>query len=94
VLTLHFTLPLKAPVKAKNFIVEVYDRQFFVAFGFAEKNPVKLIGAPAQCKLAVVGPQQMDASLSQQLARLDASQRNLALTIGSEYANKIVVKCP
>jgi ABC-type uncharacterized transport system substrate-binding protein len=94
VLTLHFTLPLRAPVKAKNFIVEVYDRQFFVAFGFAEKNPVKLVGAPAQCKLAVVGPQQMDASLSQQLARLDASQRNLALTIGSEYANKIVVKCP
>jgi hypothetical protein len=36
----------------------------------------------------------MDASLSQQLARLDASQKNLALTIGSEYANKIVVKCP
>jgi ABC-type uncharacterized transport system substrate-binding protein len=94
VLTLHFTLPLKAPVKAKNLIVEVYDREFFVDFSFAEKNPAKLVGAPAQCKLSVLNPEQMGASLSQQLAQLGAGQRDPTLTIGSEYANKIVVKCP
>src|SRR5262249_19078277 len=40
VLTLHFTLPLKTPVKAKDLSVEIYDREFFVDFSFAEKDPV------------------------------------------------------
>lgn len=94
VLTLHFTLPLKAPVKARSLTVEVYDREFFVDFSFAERNPVKLVGAPAQCKLSVSNPEQMDASLARQLAQLGAGQRNPALTVGSQYANKIVVRCP
>jgi ABC-type uncharacterized transport system substrate-binding protein len=94
VLTLHFTLPLKVPVKAKKLTIEVYDREFFIDFGFAEKRPVKLVGAPVQCKLSVLNPEQMDTSLSQQLAQLATGQRDPTLTIGSEYANKIVVKCP
>jgi ABC-type uncharacterized transport system substrate-binding protein len=94
VLTLHFTLPLKTPVKAKNLTVEVYDREFFIDFSFAEKSPAKLVGAPAQCKLSVVNPEQMNVSLVQQLSQLAAGQRDPTLTIGSEYANKIVVKCP
>jgi ABC-type uncharacterized transport system substrate-binding protein len=94
VLTLHFLLPLKTPVKAKELTVEVYDREFFVDFGFAQKSPVKLVGAPAQCKLSVVNPQELDANLAQQLSKLAGDQRDPSLTIGSEYANKIVVKCP
>jgi ABC-type uncharacterized transport system substrate-binding protein len=94
VLTLHFMLPLKAPLKAKDLTVEVFDREFFVDFSFAEKNPVKLVGAPAQCKLSVLSPEQMNAELSGRLSQLGADQRDPTLTIGSEYANKIVVKCP
>jgi ABC-type uncharacterized transport system substrate-binding protein len=94
VLTLHFTLPLKAPVKAKDLVLEVYDREFFVDFSFAEKDPVKLVGAPAQCKLSIGRPQEMGASLTQQLSKLGADQRDPSLTIGAEYANKILVKCP
>src|SRR5437899_12090909 len=94
VLTLYFTLPLKAPVKAKDLTVEVYDREFFVDFSFAEKNPVKLVGAPTQCKASVLNPQQMDAALAQRLGQLGADQRDPTLTIGAQYANKIVVKCP
>jgi ABC-type uncharacterized transport system substrate-binding protein len=94
VLTLHFVLPLKAPVKAKDLTIEVFDREFFVDFSFAEKNPVKLVGAPAQCKLSVLNPDQMNADLSARLSQLGADQRDPGLTIGSEYANKIVVKCP
>src|SRR6266566_2620962 len=94
VLTLHFTLPLKAPVKAKDLTLEVYDREFFVDFSFAEKDPVKLVGAPAQCKLSVGRPQEMSSSLTQQLSKLGADQRDPSLTIGAEYANKILVKCP
>jgi ABC-type uncharacterized transport system substrate-binding protein len=94
VLTLHFTLPLKAPVKAKDLSIEVFDREFFVDFSFAEKNPVKLVGAPAQCKLSILNPDQMNSDLSTRLSQLGADQRDPTLTIGSEYANKIVVKCP
>jgi ABC-type uncharacterized transport system substrate-binding protein len=90
VLTLNFTLPLKQPVKAKDLVVEVYDREFFVDFSFAEKNAAKLVGAPARCKLSVVNPEQMDATLSQQLAQLGADQRDPTLTVGSQYANKLV----
>jgi ABC-type uncharacterized transport system substrate-binding protein len=49
VLTLHFTLPFKQPVKARRLTVEIYDPEFFIDFGFAERNPVRLFGAPAQC---------------------------------------------
>jgi len=94
VLTLYFTLPLKTPVKAKDLTLEVYDREFFVDFSFAEKDPVKLVGAPAHCKLSIGRPQEMSAALTQQLSQLAADQRDPSLTIGAEYANKIAVKCP
>jgi ABC-type uncharacterized transport system substrate-binding protein len=94
VLTLHFTLPLKQPVKAKDLSVEVYDREFFVDFSFAEKDPAKLVGAPAQCKLTVARPEEMNAALAQQLSQLGPDQRDPSLTIGAQYANKLVVKCP
>jgi ABC-type uncharacterized transport system substrate-binding protein len=94
VLTLHFVLPVKTPVKAKDFTIEVFDREFFVDFSFAEKNPVKLVGAPAHCKLKLVNPEQMSADLSMRLSALAADQRDPTLTIGSEFANKIVVQCP
>jgi ABC-type uncharacterized transport system substrate-binding protein len=94
VLTLHFLLPLKQPVKAKDLTLEVYDREFFVDFSFAEKDPAKLVGAPAQCKLTVGKPQEMNAALAQQLGQLGPNQRDSSLTIGAEYANKILVKCP
>jgi len=94
VLTLHFVLPLKAPAKAKELTVEIYDREYFVDFSLAEKNPVKLVGAPAQCKLSVLTPEQMSADLSQRLSQLGADQRDPTVTIGSEYANRISVKCP
>ena len=93
-LTLHFTLPLKAPVKAKDLTVEIFDREFFVDFSFAEKDPAKLVGAPAQCKLTVGKPQEMGAAMSQQLSQLGPDQKNTSLTIGAEFANKISVKCP
>jgi len=94
VLTLHFTLPLKEPVKAKDLALEVYDREFFVDFSFAEKDPVKLVGAPAHCKLSIGRPQEMSAALTQRLSQLPADQRDPSLTVGAEFANKIFVKCP
>ena len=94
VLTLHFMLPLKAPVMAKDVSIEIFDREFFVDFSFAEKEPAKLVGAPAQCKLTVGRPEDMTPALSQQLSQLGPDQRDPNLTIGAEYANKLLVKCP
>jgi ABC-type uncharacterized transport system substrate-binding protein len=94
VLTLHFTLPLKQPVKAKDLAIEIYDREFFVDFSFADKDPAKLVGAPAQCKLTVARPEEMNAALAQQLSQIGPDQRNTGLSIGAQYANKLLVKCP
>ena len=55
-LTLHFVLPLKTPVKPKELAVEVFDPAFFIDFKFADKNPVKLVGAPAACQMKFQRP--------------------------------------
>jgi ABC-type uncharacterized transport system substrate-binding protein len=94
VLTLHFTLPLKEPVKAKDVTIEIFDREFFVDFSFAEKDPAKLVGAPVQCKLTVGKPQEMNAAMSQQLSQLGPDQKNTSMTLGAEFANRLSVKCP
>jgi ABC-type uncharacterized transport system substrate-binding protein len=91
---LHFELPLKAPVKARDVNIEVYDREYFVDFSLADKEPIKLAGAPAQCKLSIGKPQEMGAELAQRLSQLGPDQRDPSLTIGSEFANKIFVTCP
>jgi ABC-type uncharacterized transport system substrate-binding protein len=94
VLTLHFELPLKAPVKAKDLTMEIFDRDFFVDFALAEKDPVQLVGAPAQCKLTVGKPQEMGAAMAQQLSQIGPDQRDSGANLGSEFANKIMVRCP
>ena len=94
-LTLHFTLPLKAPLKAKEVDVEVYDPSYFVDFSFADKDPVALVGAPAACKISVARPQEMDAAMADKLAQMPAdAQLNPSSYLGSQFAHKIQVKCP
>src|SRR5260370_35959663 len=46
-LTLHFTLPLKTPVKPKELTLQVIDPNYFIAFHLDDKNPIKLLAAPA-----------------------------------------------
>ena len=90
-LTLHFTLPLKKPVAIKVVDLEIYDPLYFVAFEFAEKEPITLQGAPASCRLATVklGDQTQSKSLSESLfARPDPNN-----PFGAQFANKIAVKC-
>ncbi len=93
VLTLHFTLPFKTPVKARTLDVEVYDPEFFIDFGFAEKGPVRLVGAPAQCAVSVEKPRDDNFSAA---VRLDksfmASEANAGM--GANFANRISVTCP
>ena len=95
VLTLHFTLPFKTPVKAKTLQIEIYDPEFFIDFGFAEKDPVRLVAAPAQCKLAVAKPSDGYFPKSVRLDKAFNFATNEANAgMGANFANKISVQCP
>jgi ABC-type uncharacterized transport system substrate-binding protein len=92
-LTLHFTLPLAAPAKAKALSVEVYDPSYYVDFALAEKNPVALVGAPAACKLAVSKPGEPSAG-QQRLGEAFFSDPTASGNWGAQYANRMKVTCP
>jgi ABC-type uncharacterized transport system substrate-binding protein len=93
VLTLHFTLPFKSPVKAKELKVEIYDPTIFVDFAFAKQSPVKLLGAP-RCKLDVALPREMTSDQSKALSQIPADAFNTTMAWGAQFANKILVHCP
>jgi ABC-type uncharacterized transport system substrate-binding protein len=92
VLTLHFTLPFKTPVKAKALDVEVYDPEFFIDFGFAEKDQVRLVNAPAQCFVSVAKPHDDFFSAAVRLDKSMAWEANAGL--GANFANRISANCP
>jgi ABC-type uncharacterized transport system substrate-binding protein len=95
ILTLHFTLPLKAPAQARLLEIEIYDPSYFVEFVFEEKGAVALSGAPAACKFAVAQPGQLDPALAAKLSQLGPETKlDPSQFLGSQFANKIVVKCP
>jgi ABC-type uncharacterized transport system substrate-binding protein len=91
-LTLHFTLPLKAPVKSRQLSLEVFDPTFFVDFKLADQDPAKLVGAPAACQIKLRRP--ADGTASAQTL----GEQNFAdggnLNFGITFANKITVDCP
>jgi ABC-type uncharacterized transport system substrate-binding protein len=93
VLTLHFTLPFKQPVVAKELAIEIYDPEFFVDFGFADTDPVHLVGAPPQCTATYNKPHDDNFLTSQNFNQsFIPSEANIGL--GMDFANKISVKCP
>jgi ABC-type uncharacterized transport system substrate-binding protein len=90
-LTLHFTLPLKTPAATKAIDLDIYDPLYFVAFEFADKEPITLKGAPASCKLSTkkLGDETQAKSLSESIfSRPDPNN-----PFGAQFANKIAVKC-
>lgn len=89
-LTLHFTLPLKAPVKPKQLALDVFDPAFFIDFKFEDKDPIKLVGAPASCQMNFQRPG--DADVKKLTEEMVASGDNA--NYGAMYANKISVNCP
>jgi ABC-type uncharacterized transport system substrate-binding protein len=93
ILTLHFTVPFKTPVKAKELAIDIYDPTIFVDFEFAKDNPVKLVGAP-QCKLDVALPREMTFAEGKALSNIPADQVNTSMAWGAQFANKILVHCP
>jgi ABC-type uncharacterized transport system substrate-binding protein len=91
-LTLHFTLPLKAPLKARQIAIDVFDPAFFIDFKFADQDPIKLVGAPADCKMQFQRPNDGTAS-AQKLGEQNFLGGDNA-NYGAMFANKISVECP
>lgn len=92
-LTLHFTLPLKTPLKAKQLSLEVFDPTFFVDFQLAKTDPVKLVGAPAGCRMAFQRPNDGMAA-AQKLNEQTFMNGGENANYGAMFANKITVDCP
>ena len=91
-LTLHFTLPLKTPVKPKQLALEVFDPSYFIDFKMADKDPVRLVGAPASCAMKFLRPNDGSAA-AQKIGEqnfLNGDNSNY----GMMFANKITVDCP
>jgi ABC-type uncharacterized transport system substrate-binding protein len=93
-LTLNFTLPFKTPAKAQSIDVEVYDGTYFVDFSFAEKDPVRLVGAPQACTIAVARPGENKAPATGQPGEAFFNNLSPGSNFGAQFANKIAVKCP
>jgi ABC-type uncharacterized transport system substrate-binding protein len=91
-LTLHFVLPLKAPVTPKQLALEVFDPSYFIDFKFEDKDPIKLVGAPAACKMQFQRPSDETAN-AQRLNEQNFMNGDNS-NYGAMFANKITVNCP
>jgi ABC-type uncharacterized transport system substrate-binding protein len=91
-LVLHFTLPFKTPFKTRQLALEVFDPTFFVDFGLEKKDPVRLIGAPATCTMAIQRPN--DGAAGAQKLNEDTFMNGENSNYGAMFANKITVDCP
>jgi ABC-type uncharacterized transport system substrate-binding protein len=94
VLTLHFVLPLKTPLKVKALVLEVFDPSYFVDFALAEQDPVALEKAPSGCQISVAKPQEMTAEMARKLAEIPPDGKIPQDSYGAAFSNKISVKCP
>jgi ABC-type uncharacterized transport system substrate-binding protein len=91
-LTLHFVLPLKAPVASKLLALEVFDPSYFIDFKFEDKDPIKLVGAPAACQMQFQRPNDETANTQRLNEQNFMSGDNS--NYGAMFANKITVNSP
>ena len=91
-LTLHFTLPLKTPVKPKQLALDVFDPSYFIDFKLADKDPVRLVGAPAGCQMTFQRPS--DGTANAQKLNEQTFLNGENSNYGAMFANKITVECP
>ena len=89
-LVLHFTLPFKAPFKAKQLKLEVYDPTSFVEFSLAREQPVTLVAPPPSCTLDVQRPDNPTNARKPGEAPEDDDHSSR----GAMAVNRITVDCP
>ncbi len=94
VLTLHFTLPFKTPMKERSLDLEIYDPFYFVEFHLTEKDPVVLADAPAGCKVSIAKPSETGVAQGRRLGESFFKQLSSSQNWGAQFAHKISVRCP
>ncbi len=97
-LTLHFTLPLAAPLdpRGKSVEVDVYDPEYFAAISFANGDAVQLAGAKPGCVSAMHRPTPLDPAIASQLAVIPVDQRTLPpalFAVTDTLVNAVTVTC-
>lgn len=97
-LTLHFTLPLKAPLSLTDALkVEVFDPEYFVAYTFPKAGAVSIKGPAGTCKAEYHPPRPLDAAMVAKLAAVPASQHDLPTALqdaAAGLAHVFAVTCP
>lgn len=93
-LSLHFFLPLSEPVlaDAPGFTFQIFDPSYFIAFDFADKDPIKLAaGAPANCNIGIAVPE-ADTAEAEKLG--EAFYQQFGGDIGISLAKTVSIECP
>jgi len=70
----------------------VFDPEFFIDFKYADQDPIRLVGAPADCKMQFQRPNDRTAA-AQKLGEQNFLAGGNA-NFGMMFANKITVDCP
>ena len=98
-LKLHFEVPLKVPFDPHKgeFMLKVYDPEYFIEFDYAKKQPVGAEGViPTDCKM-VLKPIPTTAESDKTLAMLSAKpigwKPENGEDFGSIFAQPILVTC-
>jgi ABC-type nickel/cobalt efflux system permease component RcnA/ABC-type uncharacterized transport system substrate-binding protein len=99
-LLLHFTLPLAMPLLTRGTMrIEVGDPEYYVAFTLPNAEAVRLVDAPAACRLTVHPARALDPSAAAALATIGPEQRDLppelqALAAGTENSADVTCGAP
>ena len=95
ILTLAFTLPLKAPALAsRTFGLEISDPSWFVSFELAQgDDAVVLKDAPKGCVARLTRPKPQDAAQQGKLGE-DFFASGAGANAGLQFANRALVACP
>lgn len=98
-LTMSFTVSLVEPIDPRReaFELKIYDPEFFIAFDYAEAEPVSFSGSmPATCRLDVA-PVPTDAELDQTRTMLASKGKDWKpaenMEFGSMFAQAVSIPC-
>ena len=92
---LHFTLPLKTPLKPGRYMsLQVYDPTYFVDFELAATDPVQLAGAPPGCSKSVLGPNPLVVEDGKTLAKAFDTGLTPSDDFALKMAARTIVACP
>jgi ABC-type uncharacterized transport system substrate-binding protein len=70
----------------------VFDPSYFIDFKFDEKDPIKLVDAPAACQMKFQRPND-ETARTQRLSENNFMSGDNS-NYGAMFANKVTVDCP